>query len=82
MCLMHIYDANMQAFNLEFLLSTSQTPVRYTDRWKLETSAQFGGFGTTSDDGYGISYLVYDDYGTYRVTGYSHTYKFNKDIIR
>ena len=73
---MNVMLLNVQAFNLEFLLSTSQTPVCYTDRWKLETSAQFGGFGTTSNDGYAISYFVYDDYGMYRVIGYSHTYNF------
>ena len=52
-----------QAFNLKFLLSTSQTPVRTTDRWREEVSSLAGGFGTVFDDGYGVSYLVYEDYG-------------------
>lgn len=60
-------DTNMythtQAFNLKFLLSTSQTPVRTTDRWREEVSSLAGGFGTVFDDGYGVSYLVYEDYG-------------------
>ena len=52
-----------QAFNLQFLLSTSQTPVRTTDRWRLECSSVCGGFGTVTDNGYGISYIVYDEHG-------------------
>lgn len=56
-----------KAFNLQFLLSTSQTPVRTTDRWKEECSAVVGGFGTVTDDGYGISYLVYNDFITWSV---------------
>jgi carnitine O-palmitoyltransferase 1 len=51
-----------KAFNLRFLLSTSQTPVRTTDRWRLECSSVGGGFGTVTDDGYGVSYLVYEDH--------------------
>lgn len=52
-----INDA-LQAFNFSFLLSTSQTPVKTTDRWRLEDSTALGGFGTVSDEGYGISYIV------------------------
>ena len=52
-----------QAFALEFQLSTSQTPICYTDRWRLDRSAFIGGFGTITDNGYGISYVVYEDYG-------------------
>ena len=48
----------MQAFNLSFELSTSQTPVRCTERWRPETSTRVGGFGTVTDSGYGISYIV------------------------
>lgn len=47
-----------QAFNFSFQLSTSQTPVRTTDRWSLERSTQGGGFGTVTDNGYGVSYIV------------------------
>jgi hypothetical protein len=55
-----------QAFNIKFNLSSSQTPVRTTDRWRLECSSVCGGFGTVTDDGYGVSYLVYDDCGENR----------------
>ena len=50
--------AALQAFNLSFLLSTSQTPVKSTSRWTLEKSSSLGGFGTVSDEGYGVSYIV------------------------
>ena len=48
----------MQAFNFSFLLSTSQTPVKATSRWNLETSTSMGGFGTVCDEGYGVSYII------------------------
>ena len=50
-----------QAFNLSFKLSTSQTPVKTTDRFRLERCASAGGFGTVTDTGYGVSYLVISD---------------------
>ena len=51
----------MQAFNFSFLLSTSQTPVKTTERFKVEKSCTIGGFGTVCDEGYGVSYLVVDE---------------------
>ena len=54
-----------QAFNLSFLLSTSQTPVKVTNRWTLKNSSIAGGFGTVSEEGYGVSYIVVgEDMGT------------------
>ena len=33
--------------------------MRITSRWRpVERTAQVGGFGTVSDDGYGVSYIV------------------------
>ena len=40
------------------MLSTSQTPVRYTDRWTEKNTPLGGGFGTVCDEGYGVSYIV------------------------
>lgn len=37
--------------------------MRTTNRWREELSSIAGGFGTVFDDGYGISYLVYEHYG-------------------
>ena len=51
----------MQAFNLSFELSTSQTPVKMTSRFTLDRCAKIGGFGTVTDTGYGVSYLVLSD---------------------
>ena len=48
----------LQVFNLSFVLSTSQTPVKSTSRWTLEKSTSLGGFGTVADEGYGVSYIV------------------------
>ena len=50
-----------KAFNLSFTLSTSQTPVKATDRWEIETSSCLGGFGTVCEEGYGLSYIVVGD---------------------
>ena len=53
-----ITSSRLQAFNFSFLLSTSQTPMRTTNRWTLEQSPIGGGFGAVSDEGYGVSYVV------------------------
>lgn len=55
-CILYI-----QAFNLSFELSTSQTPVKTTDRFVVDRCARVGGFGTVTDTGYGVSYLVVSD---------------------
>ena len=57
----------VQAFNLAFQLSTSQTPVRITSRWRPDRTSEAGGFGTVADDGYGVSYIVVgEDTGEYQ----------------
>lgn len=43
---------------MSYTLSTSQTPVSYTNRWTEKNSAVAGGFGTVCDEGYGISYII------------------------
>lgn len=40
------------------VLSTSQTPTKYTDIWKMESSCLGGGFGPVNPDGYGVSYII------------------------
>ena len=40
------------------VLSTSQTPTKYTDMWELESSCLGGGFAATNLDGYGVSYII------------------------
>ena len=42
------------------ILSTSQTPVHYTDVWSLETSCMGGGYSSPFE-GYGLSYMIYGD---------------------
>lgn len=43
------------------LLSTSQTPTNYTNKWNMETSCMGGGFFCTSFEGYGVSYMIYGE---------------------
>lgn len=44
---------------MKFVLSTSQTPVQIIKKnWRLERSTIGGGFGTVTDTGYGVSYIV------------------------
>ena len=44
---------------MKFVLSTSQTPVQIIKKnWCLERSTIGGGFGTVTDTGYGVSYIV------------------------
>jgi hypothetical protein len=48
-----------ESFKLKFVLSTSQTPTQVVkENWKLERTALAGGFGTVTDDGYGVSYII------------------------
>ncbi|XP_065910251.1 carnitine O-palmitoyltransferase 1, liver isoform-like [Dysidea avara] len=47
-----------KSFTLPFELSTSQTPTKLTKYYKLERCGQLGGFGTITETGYGISYIV------------------------
>ncbi len=55
-----------QAFNLSFTLSTSQTPVRFSDKWRADACSCCGGFGTVTEQGYGVSYMVVtEDEGRY-----------------
>lgn len=47
---------------MTFKLSTSQTPVQITkENWKADRCVCVGGFGTITDDGYGVSYLTYGE---------------------
>ncbi|XP_021372697.1 carnitine O-palmitoyltransferase 1, liver isoform-like isoform X2 [Mizuhopecten yessoensis] len=50
-----------KSFWMQDKLSTSQTPTRYTDQWTLETCCMGGGFSPSSQDGYGISYMIYGE---------------------
>ncbi|XP_052106150.1 carnitine O-palmitoyltransferase 1, liver isoform-like [Mytilus californianus] len=43
------------------ILSTSQTPTNYTNKWTMETSCMGGGFFATSFEGYGVSYMIYGE---------------------
>ena len=43
---------------MPFQLSTSQTPLSFVYPYDEETSSTVGGFGTVTEDGYGISYLI------------------------
>ncbi|XP_065912529.1 carnitine O-palmitoyltransferase 1, liver isoform-like [Dysidea avara] len=47
-----------KSFSLPFELSTSQTPTKLTKYFKLEKCGQLGGFGTVTETGYGISYII------------------------
>ncbi|XP_052778962.1 carnitine O-palmitoyltransferase 1, liver isoform-like [Mya arenaria] len=40
------------------VLSTSQTPTKYTDIWKQEKSCLGGGFAAVNPNGYGVSYII------------------------
>ena len=51
----------LQAFTLPFTLSTSQTPIQFYKAWPSHRPAVVGGFGTVTDDGYGVSYIVVSD---------------------
>ena len=63
----------LQAFNFSFLLSTSQTPVKTTNKWTLETSTNLGGFGCVCDEGYGVSYIIVgEDTGECGPVRFSH----------
>ena len=55
--------AFMICFTLQYVwtpdvLSTSQTPPKFTNLWTLETSCLGGGFSNTNPDGYGVSYII------------------------
>lgn len=47
-----------KAFQMQFQLSTSQTPVQFVFPCNVEKCSVAGGFGTVVEDGYGVSYLV------------------------
>ena len=47
---------------MEFEISTSQTPTQYVV-FPNNRQSIAGGFGTVTDNGYGISYLVKEDKG-------------------
>ena len=49
---------SVQSWHLPFTLSTSQTPTKLTKYYNFERAAKLGGFGTVTDQGYGISYIV------------------------
>jgi len=51
----------MQSWCLPFTLSTSQTPTKLTKYYKSGRIAELGGFGTVTDQGYGVSYIVVDE---------------------
>ena len=51
-------DIPVQSWCLPFTLSTSQTPTKLTKYYRLDRCAEGGGFGTVTDHGYGISYIV------------------------
>ena len=56
----------LQAFQLPFELSTSQTPVSFVEPYSDEKASSFGGFGTVTENGYGVSYLIRgEDKGLY-----------------
>ena len=40
------------------MLSTSQTPTKYTHIWKQESSCLGGGFAPVNPNGYGVSYII------------------------
>ena len=43
---------------MKFVLSTSQTPVNVIKKGNMDKTAISGGFGTATDVGYGVSYIV------------------------
>lgn len=56
------------------MLSTSQTPTKFTDLWSLETSCLGGGFGPTHPDGYGVSYIIVgEDMIVFHVSSNKHS---------
>ncbi|KNC84321.1 hypothetical protein SARC_03482 [Sphaeroforma arctica JP610] len=61
-----------EALGAPWTLSTSQQPQSQTNLWdKSMTLAYFapgGGFGPVSDKGYGVSYMVLDEYIFFHVT--------------
>ena len=47
---------------MTFQLSTSQTPSQIIkDNYRLDRANCVGGFGTITDDGYGVSYMTYGE---------------------
>ncbi|XP_053407810.1 carnitine O-palmitoyltransferase 1, liver isoform-like [Mercenaria mercenaria] len=45
-------------FFMPDVLSTSQTPTKYTHIWKQESSCLGGGFAPVNPNGYGVSYII------------------------
>lgn len=61
-----------QALSIPWSLSTSQQPQQQTNQWAeakkrgiLLSYSPGGGFGPVADDGYGVSYMLTDDYHIY-----------------
>ncbi|KAK3093524.1 hypothetical protein FSP39_016746 [Pinctada imbricata] len=50
-----------KSFLMPDALSTSQTPTSYTRQWSMQTSCMGGGFSPVSDQGYGVSYMIYGE---------------------
>ena len=51
----------MQSWCLPFTIATSQTPTKLTKYYRFERTGEVGGFGTVTDQGYGISYIVFGE---------------------
>ncbi len=71
---MHTHTCTFQAFNFSFLLSTSQSTVKVTDRWRAELSCCMGGFGAVCDEGYGVSYIVANEDEGLSAHTHTHTH--------
>ena len=52
---------SVQSWRLPFIIATSQTPTKLTKYYKFERTGEVGGFGTVTDQGYGISYIVHGE---------------------
>lgn len=51
----------LKAFQLPFILSTSQTPITFIEQYHKDKTQMMGGFGTVTDEGYGVSYFINND---------------------